>query len=303
MIDILDHNIISSFKEFLQYKILRELSAFKNVSSSLTLYNSPRSISGKQSYSSNYAQWVYDSSIPTAQIPSGIDGLSRSESGLSFDFKNGRIFVDSGVPITGSLNLTVPDFNIYTTTSSVNKIVLENKFRYRPDLNSNSVLPDSIIAPCIIISFNSSTDKEIFISGPSESKFDINICVLSDNLYKTFGIQKIIRDIKHETFPLLSLTPFNELNDLKEEYWNYTWVQDWLGNQDNLVFVDDSYFKMIELDSVNEKHPLLHIGFGSVSLLKYRMSSNLTDINYTIPYAINSKEFIYANQDQVYIIP
>ena len=131
---ILDHTIISSFKEYISYKLLHDLEAYTNKSVNLHQYVPARKIAGKDIYGAPYAQWTYDSSVSGAQIPTGSSNLGRGQSGLSIDFKNGRVLVNSGISVAGPINVSIPDFNLYITTTSVQKILLEKKFEYAPDL-------------------------------------------------------------------------------------------------------------------------------------------------------------------------
>lgn len=299
---LLDHNVISSFKEFLVHKLLIDLEAYKNVTAPLVQYSGARRFLGKTSYSTPYCQWAYDSAVTELQIPSGIGSLERGTSGLSFDFKNGRVLVDEGTTLTGSINVTVPEFNVYVTTTAINKILLENKYSYKPNNSTNFPKPDSIVAPCIIISYTLSDGKQFNLGGVSDSNFEIQIAVLADNLFHLMGVQKLIRDISGEVFPILSLTPFNELNDLKAEYWNYSWVTDWLNTQANLVFVNKTTFKIADIDYINSEHPNILVGLGKIQLSKYRKSDGVTEEDFLIPYSLGGQPILYSNSDQVYIL-
>lgn len=290
MDQVLDHLIISSFKEFLSYKILSDLNAFQN--KTVQLFNTvpARKIVGKQVYGSSYAQWLYDSSIIGANIPSGLSGISRGTSGLSIDYKNGRIFVNSGTPVDNTIDVSVPDFNIYIATESVQKILLESKYNYRPDLlaASAAVPADSIIAPCIFLSYQNSTNETWALGGINQSVFSMQVAVFSDNIHHLFAIQQVIRDIETDVFPILPYTPLNELNDLKYSYWNYKILLDNITDPNTFVYIEDTTFRILDLDFVNQAHPGLFVGLGNVKLGKFRTSES--DI-FDYPY-------IYIDEDQ-----
>ena len=274
---IVDHDIISSFKEYIHFSLVNQLEAYRNVNAPLFLTSPARSFYGKDVYGSPYAQWLYDSSIPGAQIPSGVGSLNRGVSGLSIDFKNGRVLVNTGVPITGSIPVSLPDFNIYVTTTPIQKIFIENKFEYAPYLKqpTGAIKADSIIAPCIFVSCTSTENKPIQLGGLEASNFSVQVAVFADNLQHLMGVQKIVRDMSDRVFPSLSSTPFNELNDLKSGYWNYNSLMQTNGNQDNLIHVNDTSFRILDLDYVNDKHPNILVGIGNVSLSKFRIPENL----------------------------
>lgn len=273
---ILDHKIISSFKEYLSYKILHDLNAYTNKTVSLTKYTPPRKFTGKEVWGSPYAQWIYDSAITGASIPSGVSPIFRGTSGLAVDFKNGRMIVNSGTPISGSVNVSVPDFNVYTTTSSIQKILLEGKFEYAPDLQAANqpVKPDSIIAPCIFISYNDTENKVWALGGVEQTNFTVQVAVFADNIHKMLGIQKVIRDIARNVFPITPVTPLNEWNDLKYGFWDYEMLLTYVNQSDHFVHIDKTTFRILDLDYINQSHPNILVGLGSVNLTNYRVVDN-----------------------------
>lgn len=287
---VLDHDVISSFKEFFNHRLLNNLQGFKNVTAPLYPYSGNRRFVGKRMYASPYSQWVYDKSVPGVQIPSGVGSLNRGTSGLIFDFKNGRILVNSNVSISGSLNVSVPDFNIYVTTKSFQKIVLENKFSYAPYVKSptSAGKQESIIAPCIILSLSNSSSEPFELGGIDTSKFLINVGVLTDRTYNLMGAQKVIRDMARRVFPLLYTTPLNEYNDLKETSWDYDNVVN-LSMTSDFLYINNTSFRILDSDFINDNHPNLHLGIGTVEIVRYGVNSDYE--NFT-PY-IDSDFSVY----------
>jgi hypothetical protein len=110
------------------------------------------------------------------------------------------------------------------------------------------------------------------------------------------GVQKVIRDMSDRVFPTLSLTPFNELNDLKYGYWDYTLVQQLNGNQENLIHINDTSFRILDLDYVNEKHPNILVGLGNVSISKFRRPETVDETYYFTPFQ-NGNEITFYEQD------
>jgi hypothetical protein len=93
-------NLISSFYLWLDHEILDRGEAFINYSGKL--YNSPDPNFPLNSvYSAPFRQWVYDSSIQNANIPSGIfingGHVARGVNGLNIDFNKGRAILNSGI--------------------------------------------------------------------------------------------------------------------------------------------------------------------------------------------------------------
>jgi hypothetical protein len=282
---VLDHDVVSSFKEFLNYRILKYLSGYRNATLPLYPYSGNRKFVGKNMFATSSCQWVYDSAISGVQIPSGLGSLNRGVSGLIIDFKNGRLIVNSGVNLTGSIDVSIPDFNIYVTTTPIQKIVLENRFQYAPYLKAANqhIVSDSIIAPCIILSLTSSSSTPFELGGIDSANFMFQVGVLSDKMYHIMGVQKMIRDIARRVFPILGTTPLNEFNDLKDGVWNYNDAKT-LATQADLFYINKTSFKIIDSDFLNENHPNLHLGLGTVSISKYGMT------DYSDEYTVYSEE-------------
>jgi hypothetical protein len=110
------------------------------------------------------------------------------------------------------------------------------------------------------------------------------------------GVQKIVRDMSDRVFPTLSLTPFNELNDLKYGYWNYDLVKQLNSNQENLIHINDTSFRILDLDYVNDKHPNILVGVGSVSLSKFRKPESIDEAYYFVPLQVPN-EITFYEQD------
>jgi hypothetical protein len=113
------------------------------------------------------------------------------------------------------------------------------------------------------------------LGGLESTNFSVQVAAFADNLHHLMGVQKIVRDMSNRVFPSLSLTPFNELNDLKSGYWNYNSLMQTNANQDNLIHVNDTSFRILDLDYINEKFPNILVGVGNVSLSKFRVPENL----------------------------
>ena len=102
------HELTTSFMLWADNHLLTKADAFTNHTS--TFYpneQDDRLSPNLVSYSSPHKQWVYDSSVEGANIPSGIyhDGIfmDRGDNGLQFDFDNGRAILDSGFGSNNSL--------------------------------------------------------------------------------------------------------------------------------------------------------------------------------------------------------
>lgn len=275
MILINDHLILSSLKEFLNYKILQDLQAFRN--RTVPLYNySDKRLKSKSVYGSPFPGWVYDSSISGANVPSGIMSggstlLRSGAQGLRIDYKNGRVVMNSGQNsmTNGSGSVAVQDFNIYITSQPDEKLVFENNYESLPDLlTADSYLePDSVVAPCIFVKFDDTNAKELALGGTTYSLWNIKIIAICRTHEQIVGIGHVVRNLFGAVFPLLDETPLNELNDVKSPPWNYASKLSGV-SRDKMIFIEDSSWRYREVDSLSKKNPSLLLGIGRLELRK-----------------------------------
>ncbi len=127
------NNLMSSFYLWLDHKILNDGEAFINYSGSLYEDYDPNYDGISSIYSSPFRQWVYDSSIIGANIPSGVTlnnntFLPRGTSGLSLDFNKGRVIFDSNLVANKNLsaNFAFKEFNLYYTNEKDEQLLFEN---------------------------------------------------------------------------------------------------------------------------------------------------------------------------------
>ena len=113
------HELTTSFMLWADNYIVRKADAFTNFTSTFYANDTDDRLDPTLvGYSSPHKQWVYDSSIEGANVPSGVynDGtfLSRGDNGLQFDFDNGRALFDSSFGTTNTTvsgSYSVKDFN------------------------------------------------------------------------------------------------------------------------------------------------------------------------------------------------
>ena len=144
------HDATSSFALWLDHYLVHCGEAYSNKQGELYYMPDERlpmypddPVNGLVSYNSEYKQWVYDSDITGAVIPSGVyidtgDGAynfcERGQSGLSLDFENGRVLFDgiffptnyADLRISG--DFSVKDINIYLADDTEENLVIQNKY-------------------------------------------------------------------------------------------------------------------------------------------------------------------------------
>ena len=116
------NNLMSSFYLWLDHEVLAMGEAFINYSGKL--YNAPDpNFPNKQVYGAPFRQWVYDSSIPNVNIPSGvfINGsyVARGTSGLNLDFNKGRAIISGSASSNVTASYSFKEYNIYYTDERV----------------------------------------------------------------------------------------------------------------------------------------------------------------------------------------
>jgi hypothetical protein len=263
MIQTLDHSILSSLKEYINYRILKDLQAYKDTNVTFTKYKDNR-FASKNVYGSSYPFWVYDESISSG-VPSGIDNINRGTSGLAIDFKNGRIITNTGVNITGSMTVPVNEFHVYITTKAESQLINETNYLQLPDLKAitGPIPPDKVILPAVFLRFLSSKEEPYSLGGVVWATYNVRLICLTNSINQMVGLQHVIRGLNERMVPLLFRTPLNEYNDLKSYGWNYENI---LSNTTDKFYIEDSSFQSIQSDMIAEKNPNMQIGVGLLKI-------------------------------------
>jgi hypothetical protein len=230
MIEQFHHKFTNSFFLWFDNYLLTKGEAYSNVTGKFFNYEDQRLDSEYKIFGSAYKQWVNDSSIVGADVPSGVfvDGsFSGRNSNLILDFENGRVLSKS-LPaqalITGSF--AVKDFNIYFSNETEEDIVVENKY----DTNSRIILneedyikPYDQVIPAIFLSLDGVSNKGFAIGGMEETTLNAKAVILSENNYQLDGVLSIFADSRNEVFSVIPMAdhPMNEFGDLKTGYYSY----------------------------------------------------------------------------------
>lgn len=262
-----DHKILSSFKEYVSHRILNNLQAYSN--KTVTLYeNTDERIRNMVTYSSPYAQWVYDSSVSGANIPLALsDGTDRSD-GAKFDFINGRVFLPSGMTgKTVTANVAVNEMNFYIDSRSEDRFISEAKFDTLHDLATANtfIKSDSIIAPCAFFRYRKTKTEDYTLGGLNMNTWYVRVIFLSLDQFTNIAMQNVCRNIVNTYFPVLDSTPLNEYGDLKLEGWQYTDEQ--AVSQSRIVYVKDGDFVNMEIDSFSHENPNIIVSMANFELI------------------------------------
>jgi hypothetical protein len=215
---------------------------------------------GLVSYSSPHKQWVYDSSIQGANIPSGVyhngNFINRGDEGLQFDFDNGRAIFDStfgAEETTISGSYAVKDFNFYITNQTEEQLIVDSKFdtngRFKQDVSG--IAPYKQVVPAIFVNPELSENEPYAFGGEDKTTTSIRCVVFAENTYQLDGALSVFADARNEVFAKLNFEdyPFNELGDVTG--FNYK-------------------------DFVScKRYPLFHVEESRVSKLSDRVSKNI----------------------------
>jgi len=216
-------NLMSSFYLWLDHEILNRGEAFINYSGKL--YSSPDpNFSNKSVYGAPFRQWVYDSSIPNVNIPSGIfingNYLARGVSGLNIDFNKGRAILNNGINSNNiTVNYSFKEYNIYYTDEREEKLLFEKAYNATPKVTQVTGALGYLDSPypCIFIKHRMGENVPFAFGGEDSTQTMVRCIVLASNSFSLDGLISILSDSARKVFPLLNPDdfPFNYFGDFK----------------------------------------------------------------------------------------
>lgn len=230
MIEQFQHKLTNSFMLWFDNYLLTKGQAYTNVSSNFYGYTDERIASIYKAYGSPYKQWVTDSSIAGATIPSGvyINGTFRDrDDGVILDFENGRaLWQTASTSLSVSGDFAVKDFNIYYSNETEEDLIVENKYTVNsrfPSPVESYISPYDQVVPAIFLSMASMNNKGFALGGMEETTVRANAVVLAEDSYQLDGVLSIFSDSRNEVFNMIPMSqhPFNEYCDLKSGTYSY----------------------------------------------------------------------------------
>jgi hypothetical protein len=232
MIEQFQHKLTSSFFLWFDNFLLKKGEAYSNKTGELFNYADPRLDSRYVAYGSPYKQWVTDSSIAGAVIPTGVSvvgaGTSGRDNGVVFDFENGRaLFSGSNTSMTVTGEFAVKDFNVYLTNDTEDDLIVENKYTVNSRLPSGPLTyiePYDDVVPAIFLSVSQAENSPFALGGMQETKVQAKAVVLAEDTYQLDGVMSIFMDSVDEVIAAIPMSgyPITEFGDLKEGDFNYT---------------------------------------------------------------------------------
>ena len=218
---------MSNFLLYVDHMVCKKGEAFTNHGGNF--YETDTTWQGYNNYSAPFKQLVSDTSIPDAQIMSGvyIDGAYSDigENGLhSINHMQGMVHSTSaGSTVSG--NYSIKDFNVYLTNQSEEEILFETKFDLKPKVTQTltGLHPATQTVPAIFIKSNGSRNEPFAYGGADKTITEARAIVLSDSSIKLDAVCSILRDMKFTTFPFIETAlPFNAFGAYTGTLYNYT---------------------------------------------------------------------------------
>ena len=232
MIEQFQHKLTSSFFLWFDNFLLKKGEAYSNKTGELFNYADPRLDSRYVAYGSPYKQWVTDSSIAGAVIPTGVSvvgaGTSGRDNGVVFDFENGRaLFSGSNTSMNVTGEFAVKDFNVYLTNDTEDDLIVENKYTVNSRLPSGPLTyiePYDDVVPAIFLSVSQAENSPFALGGMQETKVQAKAVVLAEDTYQLDGVMSIFMDSVDEVIAAIPMSgyPITEFGDLKGGSFNYT---------------------------------------------------------------------------------
>ena len=230
------HKLTTSFFLWFDNFLLTKGEAYSNKTGELFNYEDPRLDSRYVAYGSPYKQWVTDSSIDGATIPTGVSvvgsGFSGRADGVVLDFDNGRALFsgdNANMSVTGEF--AVKDFSVYLTNDTEDDLIVENKYVVNSRLPSGPltyIQPYDDVVPAIFLSVAQAENEPFALGGMQKTKTQAKAVILAEDTYQLDGVISIFMDSVDEVIAAIPMSgyPIDELGDLKDGSFNYTGLAD-----------------------------------------------------------------------------
>jgi hypothetical protein len=241
------NSLTSSFYLWLDHEMLYKGEAFQNFSGKLYLSQDP-TFSQNTIYGSPFKQWVLDTSVQNALIPSGVFSngtfIPRGISGTALDFNRGRVLFNNTVS-QNLQNLSIAysfkEFNLYYTDEKEENLLFEKRYDPMPKVTrvTGALAWNDDPYPCIFFKNTSIQNKPFAFGGQDNTMSSMRCVILAENIYSLDGAISIMADSARKTFPLVSpqKLPYNIYGDLKSGLSSYNYF-DLCTGQNDWVYVD-----------------------------------------------------------------
>ena len=272
------HNVTTSFAMWLDHHLLEKGEAYQNQTGVLSYYSDPRLPNSFKCFGSQYKQWVFDSSITGAVVPSGfyVNGAFKTRAdGLKIDYINGRILstgIQTGALVTGGF--AVKDYNIYLTNQNEEDLIVENNnlaVNQKYPWTGKYVQPYDQAIPAIYIITEGFHNTPFSMGGEDESRSHFKSVIFADNPYSLDGVLSIFADSTQKVFKLQDFGdyPINEYGDVKSYPYLYDdYYDDPTPGAE--MFIDHVVVSKLKDSRSRTQNPKSFVGFIDFEIIKYR---------------------------------
>ena len=276
------HKLTTSFFLWFDNFLLTKGEAFSNKTGDFFYYSDDRLDATYKAYGSPYKQWVTDSSITGATVPSGVyigGNFSGRDDGVVLDFDNGRALVSGSstdLTITGSF--AVKDFNVYMTNDTEEDLVVENKYTVNSRLPSapyNYISPYDDVVPAVFIASSDSRNNPFALGGMQDTQVTMKAVVLAEDPYQLDGVLSIFMDSADECINPIPMTgyPITELGDLKNNTYNYVNKRNEYSDEIKFYINGVTTSRLSDRDRKSLAHDL-YVGFIDFDVQQHRFPFN-----------------------------
>lgn len=234
MKELFQHRVTNSMLLWFDHYLLDKGDAYINRGGTFFYQEDPHLPSNLKAFNSQYKQWVNDSSIAGANIPTGIfinGSFSGRANGVIMDFENGRVLLDSSVSNTATITGSFPvkDINVYFTNETEEDLIIEQKFQSNPRLPSaedslqSGIPPYDQVVPAAFITSRGLNNEGFALGGMQETTARFTAVVMTQNPYELDGVLSVFADAKDEVVSDVPMTghPMTEWGDIKNDSYSY----------------------------------------------------------------------------------
>lgn len=262
------NKINSSMFLWLNNLICQRGSGFNNAGSNF--YQMPSMYNGLYTYGSPFSQFISDSSVSGAIVPTGIylnnTFVGTGQSGFfGFNYERGIAYFTS--PVSSNVNISgafsVKDFNVRLTDETEINLLFENRLSLRPKSFSNFTgqNPVELSYPIVFIR-NSDIKNEPFSFGGTElTKMGYTFYIFADSKYQLDAMEGLLIDSVRDYIPLIDNTnsPYDSYGRVKNAPFNYQSIKNArpAGSPQSIYIedVDKAKYKALLYNEIQKVNP------------------------------------------------
>ena len=240
---------LASFYLWAENRYLNQQQAYINYTSRLYYQDDNSAPAGYVAYAAPFKQWVYDSGVAGAIVINAISGsngqIDRGQSGIKFDYDNGRVLLPTGFGTTAQLtgSYSIKEVNIYQSNITQDELLTQGKFYINPRFLSTptGTLPAyTMTTPAIFVNSLKVENKPWALGGTDMCHYNMSMAIYTETPFQLQALLGCFEDAARSYIPILDITddPIDELGDLKTGY-NYLSLRDLRGTPGNLMLIND----------------------------------------------------------------